>query len=138
MTPTLPVPHRAPLLLIDCLLRVSADACVALATVDPEAWYAESDGAMPAWFGLELMAQTATAFNGHAAGDRGLPPAQGYLIGTRSYVSSMARFPAGAQLEVEARVDYPATFGQSAMNCEIRYLGESVASAALRFFEPPC
>ena len=138
MTPALALPHRAPLLLIDSLLRVSAEAAVALVTVDPGAWYADSDGAMPAWFGLELMAQAAAAFNGHAGSQLGLAPATGYLIGTRSYQAFVARFAAGARLEVEARVDYPATLGQSAMICEIRCAGQVLALATLKFYTPPC
>lgn len=130
------VPHRPPLLLIDALQSVSAEACVALARVDPTAWYALSDGTMPAWFGLELMAQTAAAFNGHHARARGAGPALGFLLGTRDYRSSVSGFPAGAVLEVEARVHYAATFGQSAMTCEIRHLQTPVAQATLKFFEP--
>ena len=132
----IPVPHAAPLLLLDTLHRVSEEVCLTRTTVDPQAWYAEPDGSMPAWFGLELMAQTAAAFNGHWAGQRGLPPAMGYLVGTRDFQSSLPCFPAGALLEVEARPLYAATFGQSAMTCAIRLLGATVASATLKFFEP--
>ena len=135
-TPALRVPHAAPLLLLDALSWVSEDACVALARVDPGAWYAGEDGAMPAWFGLELMAQAAAAFNGHRAAELSLPPAVGYLLGTRDYQSAVPSFPGGATLEVEARLLYPKTFGQSAMTCEIRHLDACVASATLRFFEP--
>ena len=130
------VPHQPPLLLLDAILDASESSCTARVTVDPDAWYAEPGGAMPAWFGLELMAQTAAAFNGRRARGQGRPPALGYLIGTREYVSTLPRFPAGATLEVAARELYPATFGQSAMTCEIRHQGSVVASATLKFFEP--
>jgi predicted hotdog family 3-hydroxylacyl-ACP dehydratase len=132
----LPVPHQPPMLLIEALRSVDGEACVALARVDAAAWYADADGAMPAWFGVELMAQAAAAFNGHAAQKEGLPPAIGYLVGTKEYRSTVPRFPAGAELEVEARLLYPATFGQSAMTCEIRHRDVAVASATLKFFVP--
>jgi predicted hotdog family 3-hydroxylacyl-ACP dehydratase len=126
------VPHRPPLLLIDTLRTVSDQGCIAQVRVDPAAWYAQADGAMGAWFGLELMAQTAAAFNGHGA-SAGAPPAVGYLLGTREYRCSVPQFPAGAVLDVEVRVLYPETFGQSAMDCEIRHLGMPVANGTLKF-----
>jgi predicted hotdog family 3-hydroxylacyl-ACP dehydratase len=130
------VVHRPPMLLLDSIQEASEEKCIARMRVDPGAWYAEGDGAMPGWFGIELMAQTVAAFSG--AGKRLISeaPRIGFLLGTQSYKSRMASFPAGAIMEVEARLHYLDESGLSAFTCEIRHLGQQVACATLKTFEP--
>jgi predicted hotdog family 3-hydroxylacyl-ACP dehydratase len=128
------VPHRPPLLLIDAVREAGPDHCTCLARVDGRAWYADADGAMPAWFGLELMAQTVAAFSGNR--NQGQAPRIGYLLGTRQYSSAAESFPAGALLEVTARVHYADATGLSAFACELRCGGVPLAHAILKVFEP--
>jgi len=137
MEPSLPlVPHQAPLLLIDTVLEADAEHCTSSTRVDGRAWYADPEGAMPAWFGLELMAQTIAAYSGQRNRARGLAPKYGYLLGTREYRSEVAAFPAGAVLEVEARVHYSDALGLSAFACELRRDGALLAHAILKVYEP--
>ena len=130
------VPHRPPMLLIGSVLEADAERCVTLTRVDPGAWYADPDGAMPAWFGLELMAQTIAAFSGQRQRDPDQAPAFGYLLGTREYRCTVAAFPAGAQLEVEAKVHEAEILGLSAFACELRLDGSVLAHAILKVYEP--
>jgi predicted hotdog family 3-hydroxylacyl-ACP dehydratase len=130
------VPHQPPLRLIDSVLEADGDHCTTLTRVDPQAWYADPEGAMPAWFGLELMAQTIAAFSGNRHRAPGLAPKYGYLVGTREYRCEVAAFPAGAQLEVEAKVDDAGTLGLSAFACELRLDGAVLAHAILKVYEP--
>jgi len=130
------VPHRPPMLLLDGIQAVSEGDCLAELRVDPTAWYAEADGAMPAWLGLELMAQAAAAHSGWK--NRNAPAAKGgYLLGTRRYQSSLDRFPGQALLKIHAHLDYAGVFGQSAFVCEIRLNETVVAEATLRVLETP-
>ena len=131
------VAHRPPMLLLDSIQEATEEKCVARVRVDPQAWYAEGDGAMPGWFGIELMAQTIAAFSGSRKREVGMGPRLGYLLGTRNYDSRMARFPAGEVLEVEVRPQYLDDTGLSAFLCEIRHLGQQVACATLKTFEQP-
>ncbi len=130
------LPHRPPILLIDTLEDATPDSCITHVRVDPGAWYAGPDGAMPAWFGLELMAQTAAALSGHRRKSANKRPVNGYLLGTRNYESWVPRFPAGEILEVEIRLLYLDESGLSAFACEIRHLGKTVARATIKTFEP--
>ena len=128
------LPHRPPLLLIATLEEATDESCITHVHVDPGAWYAGPDGAMPAWFGLELMAQSAAALGGFRNKSTN-KPGSAYLLGTRRYECTTPIFPGDAVLEVEAKLDYADVFGQSAFICEIR-LGETVvASATLRVVE---
>ena len=130
------VTHRPPLLLLDSIQEATEEKCIALVRVDPTAWYAETDGAMPGWFGIELMAQTIAALSGARKRQIGLTPVIGFLVGARSYESRMARFPAGEILEVEARLHYLDESGLGAFACEIRHQGQQVACAMIKTFEP--
>ncbi len=129
------VPHRPPLLLLDEVLAWDPEGCAATARVDPGAWYAAPDGSMPAWFGIELMAQTISAYSGGRRAGTGAPPRLGYLLGTRSYRCALPAFPPGERLEIQVRVHYQDESGLSAFACEIRRSGEPVADAILKVFE---
>jgi predicted hotdog family 3-hydroxylacyl-ACP dehydratase len=128
------VPHRPPMLLLDTVQEAGEERCTCLARVDPRAWYADAEGAMPGWFGLELMAQAIAAFSGRR--HQGRAPKIGYLLGTRQYVCERASFPAGALLEVSIQVDYADAAGLSAFACELRCDGVPAAHAILKVFEP--
>lgn len=130
------LPHRPPMLLLESIQETTEEKCVAQARVDPTAWYAEGDGSMPGWFGIELMAQASAAYSWSRKRLLGMPPGIGYLLGTQSYQSRVAKFPAGAVLEVEARLHFLDESGLSAFTCEIRHLGQQVACATLKTFEP--
>jgi predicted hotdog family 3-hydroxylacyl-ACP dehydratase len=134
LPPSSLVPHRPPLLLIDSVREAGPDHCTSLTRVDPQAWYADAEGAMPAWFGLELMAQTIAAFSGNR--NQGQAPRMGYLLGTRQYSCEAGSFPPGALLEVSVRVHYADAAGLSAFACELRCGGVALAHAILKVFEP--
>jgi predicted hotdog family 3-hydroxylacyl-ACP dehydratase len=110
--------------------------------VDGGAWYANPDaiadagGAMPAWFGLELMAQSIAAYSGSRHQQQGGAPRPGYLLGTRKYACTVAAFPAGALLEVEVRLQFADPGGLSAFACVLRCDGAELAHAILKVFEP--
>jgi len=129
------LPHRPPIVLIETLGEVTGNTCLARMQVDPNAWYANSDGAMPAWYGLELMAQTAAALAGHINRAANRSPKVGYLLGTRHYDCKYPLFKGFEHLEVIAKMDYANLLGQSVFDCEIRIQGATVASALLKVFE---
>jgi len=128
--------HRTPLLLLETIQAVSEDKCIARTRVDPSSCFAEPDGSMPGWFGLELMAQTIAAYSGAGKRALGLPPKLGFNLGTRSYEVTVPSFPPGAELEIETRLHYLDESGLSAFACEIRHLGRPLARAMVKTFEP--
>jgi len=136
MDPSLPlVPHRPPMLLIDRVRAADATRCRTVTRVDPGAWYADADGAMPGWFGLELMAQSVAAFSGSRGRELGTAPKFGYLLGTRQYTCAVPAFPAGAELEVQVEVEYADAMGLSAFTCELSSAGAVLARAVLTVYE---
>ncbi|NTV74153.1 MAG: beta-hydroxyacyl-ACP dehydratase [Holophaga sp.] len=127
--------HRPPMLLLEAVLDHGHDGILALARVDPGAWYADGEGAMPAWFGLELMAQAIAAFGGLDKRAQGREPRLGYLLGTRAYACTRPSFPAGCELRIRAKLKYLDDAGLSAFACGITLDGEEVATAILKTFE---
>jgi len=123
MTPALEdlLPHRPPMLLLD-----GVDGDGAFLRVAPGAWYADAEGAMPGWFGLEVMAQATAACPGAEPEDG--TPRSGYLVGTRSY-RSVPSFPAGALLRVKVRLVEADESGLCAFDCAI-LLHDAVAATA--------
>ena len=119
------LPHRAPMLLLE-----GGDGEGAYVRVDPGAWYADETGAMPGWFGLELMGQAVAARR--PEGSQGRP---GYLVGTRAY-RSIAAFPGGSLLRMRILGSEEDESGLAAYDCEILLHGESVATAVLKVIRP--
>jgi predicted hotdog family 3-hydroxylacyl-ACP dehydratase len=78
------VAHRDAMLLIDRVLASTPGGIQVAADVDPHAWYADTGGSMPAWVGVELMAQAVAAWAGLQAWQRDAAPKRGFLLGTRA------------------------------------------------------
>jgi predicted hotdog family 3-hydroxylacyl-ACP dehydratase len=130
------LPHRGSLLLID-RIRHAEDGrkCVAEYEVRPDSWYADANGAMPAWIGIELMAQTIAACFGVEQRNRGGPAKVGLLLGSRRYVSSVPFFERGAVLEITADVQYREANGFGAFDCTIEWRGRRLAEATIKIYE---
>lgn len=130
------LPHRGTMLLLNALCRWSREDALCLARVEASAWYADAQGAMPAWIGVELMAQTVGVHVALISLARGLPVKPGVLLGTRKYETALSAFPAGAELQVSAHHAYRDDSGIAAYDCEIHLGGQSVAQASLTAYQP--
>ncbi|MBS0545694.1 MAG: hotdog family protein [Proteobacteria bacterium] len=130
------LPHRGTMLLIDRVLAFAGDTASAECTPRPDAWYADGAGAMPAWIGIELMAQTVAAHVGLRKRSEGVPPKQGALLGTRRYTSTEPAFAAGHALRIDSTMIYRDVSGLGAYDCRITCDGVEVATATLKVFEP--
>ena len=90
--------------MIDAILEHSAIRSIAVAHVSERSLYWQHSG-VPAWAGIEYMAQTIAAHAGLEARARGEPPAIGFVIGTRAYSTSVEEFPNGSRLTVTVEPD---------------------------------
>jgi len=102
------LPHRAPLLLLDRVMAVSDDSVICEVTVEGAgvlAPFLTPQGDLPAWYGVEIMAQTVGVWSGFHArqrGDREISP--GMLLGGRGYRATHPTFAANSTLRVEMRL----------------------------------
>lgn len=131
------VPHRGTMSLLDRLVSVDDDAAVAEVTVGPVSLFARAEG-IPAWVGIEYMAQTVAAWAGARARRAGGEPAIGFLLGTRRYSACTPWFASGQTLRVSARCELIGDNGLGQFACHIHdAAGTLLAEAMVSVFEPP-
>jgi predicted hotdog family 3-hydroxylacyl-ACP dehydratase len=130
------LPHRGTMRLVDAATEFTPEAVVVRATVDPGAWYAEADGTMPAWIGLELMAQAIAVHVNLCARAAGEPPRPGVLLGARRYEAQVDRIAAGEPLQVTAQLVFRDESGFAAYDCTMLRLGHVLASSEIKVYEP--
>ena len=128
--------HRPPLLLLTRIVDASAETLDAEYQLEPDAWYADAQGNMPCWIGVEVMAQGVAAYVGLEGWQHGRPFRQGVLLGTRAYVTNLATFAQGVPLHVHVVMQFRDEGGLGAFACELSQAGKVVASAILKVFEP--
>jgi predicted hotdog family 3-hydroxylacyl-ACP dehydratase len=130
------IPHRGTMLLIDGVNAFSEETLSARATVHADAWYADAQGAMPAWIGIELMAQTIAAHVALLAMRGGGRARPGVLLGSRSYKALQPSFAGGAQLLVHATELLRSEEGHGAYECTIHDGDVCCAEAVIKVFQP--
>jgi len=128
------LPHGREAIVIDAIVEHSAARSIAVARVSERSVYWQDSG-VPAWAGIEYMAQTIAARAGLEARSRGEPPAIGYVIGTRAYSTSVEEFPDGSRLTVTVEPEIvDADF--AAFKCTIA-MDVPVATAIVTTYRPP-
>jgi predicted hotdog family 3-hydroxylacyl-ACP dehydratase len=130
------LPHRGDMLLIDRVTAADGERLSTEARVRPDAWYADAAGNMPAWIGIELMAQTIAAYIGLEHQCEGKPVKVGFLLGTRKFLCTVPAFERNAKLAITVCEAYREVSGLAAFDCYIIANGERVAEATIKVFEP--
>jgi predicted hotdog family 3-hydroxylacyl-ACP dehydratase len=130
------LPHRGVMLLLDGVLDDGPEFIRTQARTRRDAWYADASGNMPAWVGIELMAQTIAAFVGLPRRRYGEALKIGFLLGTRKYSCTVPAFPGDAMLEINANLVFREANGLGAFDCSVIHAGEILARGAIKVFEP--
>jgi predicted hotdog family 3-hydroxylacyl-ACP dehydratase len=130
------VPHRGALSLLDAVERCDDQSIVARVRVPADGLFGTADG-MPAWVGIEYMAQAVAAWSGARARAGGGSPKIGYLLGSRRYEAAVPAFAIGAELRVLGQCELMGDNGLGMFDCRIECDGRVLASGRLSVFEPP-
>ena len=93
------LPHGPEMTVIDRLVEYSPQRSIATVVVTQQSPFFLRSG-VPAWLGIEYMAQTIAAHAGFEARLRGERPAIGFLLGTRAYESEVGEFALGSTLTI--------------------------------------
>lgn len=129
------LPHAGSMILLDTVLSVDDEQAAASLTVRADGLFDDGKGHVPAWVGIEYLAQTVALFGGHHRRCRGLPVTLGFLLGTRRYQANVSSFRVGARLRTHARLLMMEPSGLSAFECELE--GEGIrVRAQLNTFQP--
>lgn len=130
------LPHAGEMLLLDAVLEHGPAHVLCNRRVPVHGLLHDTGGALPAWTGVELMAQAIAAWAGCQAREAGEPVRLGFLLGTRRYVCNVTAFAPGSELRIEARRDFHDGNGMGLFACRIEAPG-MWAQAQLAVFSPP-
>lgn len=130
------IPQRGMMQLLTRVVSADEEHAEAEVLIDPDGLFFR-DGQVPAWIGIEYMAQTIAAWaaaRGRRAGRSG--PRLGLLLGSRRYTAHCSGFPEGATLRIEARCELSGETGLGLFDCRILHGEKLMATAAVSVFEP--
>lgn len=130
------LPHAGAMLLLDELLEVGDEHITCSVYVRERTRFCEAGRGVPAWVGIEYMAQTMCAFSGVEEVRAGLKPSIGLLLGTRRYQSEMEWFGVGADLLVRADLQLRDENDLVAFQCSISEGGRVLARGDVKAYRP--
>lgn len=129
------LPQSGRMVLVDKVLEAGTDHIVVALTVRDDGLFSGPDNTVPAWVGLEYMAQAVAAFSGYQRKLRGQPIDLGFLLGTRYYECSVGQFSCGSRLTVKAEKIIEAANDMVVFDCHLE--GEQIeAKAKLNLLMP--
>ena len=128
------LPHTGPAVLLDRVLACDDNCLSAEVAIHPGSSFFQKDG-VPAYVGIEYMAQACGAFSGVAAMRSGGAPRLGFILGTRGYHATHAWFCDGQRLIITVELVY--RDGEvGVFDCTVLSEAEVIASAQLIVAEP--
>lgn len=128
------VPHRDTMLLLDRLLEASAEHAVAEVRVPHDGLFVQN-GYVPAWVGIEYMAQTVAAWAGWQAAQRNEPARIGFLLGSRKFEALRPAFAAGSLLRVRVQCELVGSNGLGMFDCQLLARESNGAEASIEYDE---
>ncbi len=130
------LPHAGDMILIDDIERFDDEQIFTRLTVKSDGLFNLPDGSLPAWVGVELMAQSVAAFAGCHARQKGNPVELGFLLGTRKFECNVEAFAPGSELTIHGLRSLEDDNGMGVFECHIH--GDGIhASARLNVYRPP-
>lgn len=132
------VPHARGMCLLTQLIAAGDDSAIAEALARRDDLFAESDG-IPAWVGVEWLAQTVAAWAGFRARASGEAPAPGLLLGAKRYKARVPVFAFDQRVRISVSIDFVADNGVTQVNGELHAVGEDgppLAQGSLTLYRP--
>ena len=128
------LPHAGTAILLDAVVACTDTSLTATVTIGPDSPFHRDNG-IPAYVGIEYMAQACGAYSGFQARRDGKEPRIGFILGTRRYAAKHAWFADGADLAVHVELVYrDDEIGM--FDCTISDGNAVVAQARLTVAEP--
>ena len=141
------LPHSGHMVLLDEVLAYDHESLQASAHIGADHVLMQPDGTVPAWMGMEIMAQCIAALDGIHAHNGGESVRLGFLLGTRKLHLFADTLPLGCELLAETRQSIRDNNGFAVFDCSLRIIAAPagfrlpenglVAQAALNVFSPP-
>lgn len=130
------LPHKGYMLLLDELLEHSNTDVKCAVTIRPDTVLCDGINGVPAWVGMEYMAQTTCAYSGVLEVREGSKPRISLLLGTRTFKTNVDFFPVGARLIVTSELVMRDDDDLAVFNCRIVCNDEEWASCDIKAIRP--
>ena len=130
------LPHRGAMRWVDRLLHSDPDSVAVETVLRADHPLADAQG-VPAFAGIELMAQSIAVWAGCRALNRGEAIRPGFLLGSRRYTCERSHFDFDIPYRIEARCELFGDNGLGMFACRILDGMDVIASANVSVFEPP-
>ena len=130
------LPHAGRMLLLDELLDFGGEHVTCAVRVREGTRFSDGVHGVPAWVGIEYMAQTMCAFSGIEEVRAGLKPSIGLLLGSRRYQSEVEWFRPGSDLVVRADLQLLDENDLVAFQCAIHEGGRLLARGDVKASRP--
>jgi len=98
------LPHERRMLLLEEMLDAGSEHATCAVTIRPDTMFCDGANGVPAWVGLEYMAQTVCTYSGIDEAREGKRASIGLLLGSRRYKVEAPFFRIGARLIVHAEL----------------------------------
>ena len=130
------LPHDMPLALVDELIDVQDLSIHCQVTIsDKNIFFNHETKTIPAWVGIEFMAQSVAGWSGYHAWKKGNKSPIGFLLGSRKYKAECSEFQQADTLDIFAE-QVLENNGMAVFSCYIESNGQQVASSQLNLFVP--
>ncbi|WP_306523494.1 3-hydroxylacyl-ACP dehydratase [Rheinheimera sp.] len=131
------LPHDHPMILLSRFIVADENSVqteVEISSSSP--FFQDVLQAVPAYVGLEYMAQTIACYAGANALLNGNEVKIGFLLGCRKYAPAVSQFALGTKLQLKAEKVVSEDTGLSVFLCEISANGFVLVQANLNVFQP--
>ena len=128
------VPHKGAMVLLDKILSVSEEELTAQVTITATTLFLNEKNYVPAWIGIEYMAQAVAAWAGVQRKKVGNDAKIGFLLGTRKYTCYGSKFFLDDVLNIHITRKYQES-ELAVFDCKIS-TNELLATAALNVYQP--
>jgi predicted hotdog family 3-hydroxylacyl-ACP dehydratase len=128
------VPHSGKMSLLSRIVEYGEGWLQSEVDITGESLFADDRG-VPAWIGMEYMAQTIAAYAGLQERNKGGAPKIGFLLGARKYSSSTDYFARGQTFRVRVELEMVAENGLNVFNCKLEG-NNARAEAVVNVFQP--
>ena len=130
------VPHSPPMVLIDEVLEFDDNSLLAAVDIYGNCMFYNRDiEGVPAWVGIEYMAQAISAFAGIQALKRGEEIKPGFLLGTRKLLLYKKVLKAGQRYEIRVTQLIKDTSGLASFASTVTLGAEVCVEAKVNVFE---
>jgi predicted hotdog family 3-hydroxylacyl-ACP dehydratase len=130
------LPYGDGMRLLDALRDHGPEHVTCGVTVHEQSMFCEGLRGVPAWVGLEYMAQACCAFSGIEEVRDGRRPSIGLLLGSRAYESEVEFFALGATLDVRAELLLRDESDLVAFACTIQHGDQVLARGDVKAYRP--